>query len=222
MWRLKDFYSCLAAKISRDTIPVPGKRVTILLSLVLLLGAGMILKVAGKDPGAEPPNTGLNVSSSVEIKEVLRQNSLLQRSGRFNDSMTLLREALRKYPDDLDLSLSLGITLRKARLSAQAEEIYSILLKKNSSCLECLNNQAVNWLQTGEVERAIAGLLSLQMRAPQFADAALNLAVAYEKAGQSRLALDSYQKYLKLISVNDSRSEPALARERIRRLEEGL
>lgn len=207
--------------ISFNTI-LQNKRTSflVLAVLVLLLAFG-IQKFWMK--GSNPISmAALRVDTNGEIEEIIKRSSVLISGGKLEQSIVLLNETLRKYPNQEDVLLSLGMAHRKSKSFLQAEQIYQQALQLNPECVECMNNLAVSLMMNNGVERAIGLLVVVNQKKPDYPEAHFNIAVAYEKSGQIKNAVNSYQRYLQLIPSNDSRQEPALARERIRRLQEGL
>lgn len=199
-----------------------NKRVTILVALILflLLFFGIQKFWMG---GVKPKSvTTANVDTNGEIQEVVKRTSFLVNAGKFEQAIVILNEALIKYPNQQDILLQLGIAHRKAKSYLQAEQVYQQALKLNPACIECMNNLAVTVLMNGHVDRSIALLGEVNKKKPDYPEGHFNLAVAYEKSGQLKNAVQSYQRYLQLVASNDSRQEPAMARERVRRLQEGM
>lgn len=163
-----------------------------------------------------------SVDTNGEIQEILKRSSVLVSGGKVEEAIVFLNETLLKYPNQQDVLLQLGMAHRKGKAYLQSEQIYKQALQLYPDCIECENNLAVTVLMNGNAERAI-GLLSLiNQKKPNYPEAHFNLAVAYEKTGQTRNAVSSYQKYLQLVPQNVSHQEPAMARERVRHLQEGL
>lgn len=207
--------------ISIQTL-LQNKRTSFLvLAVLVLLVAFGVQKFWMK--GANPITAAVSrVDVNGEIEEIIKRSSILVSGGKFEQSIVLLNETLRKYPNQEDVLLSLGMAHRKSKSYLQAEQIYQQALQLNPECVECMNNLAVSLMMNGGVERAIGLLTVVNQKKPDYPEAHFNMAVAYEKSGQIKNAVNSYQRYLQLIPSNDSRQEPAMARERVRRLQEGL
>jgi len=207
--------------ISIDTI-LQNKRTSFLVLAVLVLlaafGAQKLLVKGAK------PNATIQAHADIngEIEEVIKRSFFLMNASKFEEAIVLLNEALRKYPNQEDVLLSLGMAHRRSKSYLQAEQVYQQALQANHECVECMNNLAVSLMMHGGVERAIGLLSIVTQKKPDYTEAHFNLAVAYEQTGQIKSAVNAYQRYLQLIPSNDSRQEPAMARERVRRLQEGL
>jgi tetratricopeptide (TPR) repeat protein len=176
----------------------------------------------GKSATALTPTPSSTPKTTAEIQGILTQSILLMNQTNYDSAITLLEDSLKRYPKDEDLLLQLGIAYRKNKKHVEAEVVYQRLLQNYPGCIECLNNRAVNLVQGGDVSTAISLLQEVIGENPTYTGAHLNLGIAYEKAGQLKLAVASYQEYLKRIPINDSRPEPAMVRERVRQLQEGL
>ncbi|GEM_PF-6908925 len=192
--------------------------VFLILFLLLFLGIQKFWMGGAKTKSALLPN----VDTNGEIQEIIKRSSFLVNAAKYEQAIVLLNETLRKYPNQQDVLLQLGMAYRKAKFYLQSEQIYQQALQFYPNCLECMNNLAVAVLMNGNVERAVSILSLVNQKKSDYPEAHFNLAVAYEKTGQMKNALSSYQRYLQLIPLSDSRQEPALARERVRRLQEGL
>lgn len=198
-------------------------RVRVLLGVAVLLSiAALYLRVVEPLLQSKAKESAAARITPREIQQVLRQSQFAVTEARYGDSVRLLQDALKKDSQHLDLLLQLGMTHRRAKQFAEADRVYQQALQAHPRCMECLNNRAVNLLQAGDVATAVGLLKEVVEKKGMYAEAHLNLAIAYEKSGQVRDAIASYQQYLKLIPSNDSRPEPAMARERIRQLQEGL
>jgi len=159
---------------------------------------------------------------SGEIQEIIKRSHFMVLGNQGDQAVALLSETLKKYPNHQDILIQLAIVHRKTKLYSEAEKIYKQLMQSYPDCIECLNNYAVHLLIQGNADRAIEVLNLVQQKKPDYPEPYFNIAVAYEKSGQIKNASISYQRYLELVPLNDSRQEPAMARERIRRLQEGL
>ncbi len=189
---------------------------------VLVLVLAFVFLRGGWWSTSSRPLLTAGASSEAEVRGVLLQSIRALNDKNYDLAIAGLNQALAKNPRQLDLMLQLGMTYRKARSFSEADRIYSQALRFYPDCIECLNNQAVNWLQAGDTRKAIELLTQVNQRKPDYSEAYFNLAIAYEKGGQIRSAVAAYQHYLQSIPVNDSHPEPAMARERVRRLQEGL
>jgi Tfp pilus assembly protein PilF len=173
-------------------------------------------------PKSSPFTSLANHSSTNEVQEILHQSALALSDEKYDAAVLLLEEALKKHPKNLDLMLQLGITYRKTGNLSGADEINQQALQANPNCAECLNNRAVALLETGEFQTAIELFkTAIQKRTP-YPEAVLNLGIAYEKNGETQQAIDFYQQYLQLAPSHEDHPESALARERIRKLQEGF
>ncbi|GEM_PF-4158399 len=193
-----------------------------LIGLILLLSFAALIvhSIRGNNQSTELSDSSSRAVS--EIQELLSKSNSALGQGQYDQAVAILGEALQKYPHQQDLLLQLGMSYRKMKRHGEAEAIYQQLLQKNPDCMECLNNQAVNLLQWGETKKAEDILKQVTGKQANYPEAFLNLAIVFEKTDQIHSAVKAYQEYLKLVPMNDSRPEPAMARERLRHLEEGL
>ncbi len=203
-------------------IPLQNKRVGILVVLILVLLLFFGIQKFWMGGAKTKLVVGANPDSNGEIQEIIKRTSFLVNAGKFEQGIVILNETLQKYPNQKDVLLQLGIAHRKAKSYLQSEQIYQQALQFYPECLECMNNLAVTVMMNGNVERSIALLDVVSQKKPDYPEGHFNLAVAYEKTGQIKNAVASYQRYLQLVASNDSRQEPAMARERVRRLQEGM
>ncbi len=203
-------------------LPLQNKRAVYLIVLILLLL--LFLGVQKFLLGKSKTNSSLfsNTDTNGEIQEIIKRTSFLVNAGKFEQAIVILNETLHKYPNQYDVLLQLGIAHRKAKSYLQSEQVYKQSLQLYPDCIECMNNLAVTVMMNGNVERSIALLTVVNQKKPDYPEGYFNMAVVYEKMGQIKNAVNSYQRYLQLVSSNDSRQEPAMARERVRRLQEGL
>ncbi len=195
------------------------------LLLVTLIPLLLVLLAWGKlqNPGTLPDSiVPQNIEAKTEIGEIIKNSVVALNNSQGERAVFLLEEAVLKYPEQMDLQLHLGMAYRKTKKFSKADEVYKKLLEKYPECLPCKNNHAVNLIQMTQTQEALVLLTDVLNADPTYSDAQLNLGIAYERDGQIVQAITAYQKYLKMISTNDSRPEPAMARERIRHLEEGL
>ncbi|MBF0491168.1 MAG: tetratricopeptide repeat protein [Deltaproteobacteria bacterium] len=190
-----------------------------LVPLLLVLFAWGRLQNPGSLPDAIAPQS---IEAKTEIGEIIKNAVLALNNGQGDRAIVLLEDAVVKYPEQMDLQLHLGMAYRKTKKFLQADKVYKKLLLKYPECLPCKNNDAVNLIQMTKTQEALDLLTEVLKQDSTYLDAQLNLGIAYEKNGQILQAISAYQQYLKMISTNDSRPEPAMARERIRHLEEGL
>ncbi len=199
-----------------------NKRVLVLALLILILGGILVAKKFLIKGRALNTDFLTYRDPSGEIQEIIKRSHFLVLGNQADQAVALLTETLKKYPNNQEVLIQLAIVHRKAKSYSQSEEIYKQLIQNAPDCIECLNNYAVNLLMSGNAERSIEILTLVQQKKPDYPEPYFNIAVAYEKAGQIKNASTAYQRYLELVPLNDSRQEPAMARERIRRLQEGL
>lgn len=188
-------------------------------TLLLVLLAWSKLQNPGSLPESVAPS---DIEIKTEINEIIKNAVLALNNNQGERAVVLLEDAIAKHRNQMDLQLHLGMAYRKTKKFEKADQVYQQLLEKYPSCLPCRNNQAVNWIQMEKAQEAIDILNEVLQQDPTYSDAQLNLGIAYEKSGQIQMASSAYQQFLKMIPANDSRPEPAMARERIRRLQEGL
>ncbi len=199
-----------------------NKRVLVLGVLILILVGILVAKnFLLKDRKFNTDFLSIQ-DSSGEIQEIIKRSHFMVLGNQGDQAVALLNETLRKYPNNQDILIQLAIVHRKTKLYSESEKIYQQLIQTYPDCIECLNNYGVQLLMQGNPERAIEILNLVQQKKPDYPEPYFNIAVAYEKSGQIKNASVSYQRYLELVPLNDSRQEPAMARERIRRLQEGL
>ena len=194
-------------------------------ALVTLIPLVLVLLAWGRlqNPGSLPESIApQNIEAKAEMNEIIKSSVLALNSSQGERALALLEEANKKFPNQMDLQLHLGMAYRKTKKYTQADEVYKKLLEKYPECLPCKNNYAVNLIQMDKSEEALTILTDLIKLDSTYTDVQSNLGIAYEKNGQITQAIAAYQQYLKSIPANDGRAEPAMVRERIRRLEEGL
>ena len=199
-----------------------NKRAVVLVVLILVLLLFVAYQKFGK--GGVKAKSPLQVTTDTngEIQEIIKRSSILVNGGKIEEAIVLLNETLRKYPNQQDILLQLGIAYRKSKSYLQSEQIYQHALQFDPECVDCMNNLAVTLMMNGKVERAVELLGVVSQKKPDYPEAYFNIAVAYEKTGQIKNAVNAYQRYLQLVPMSDSHQEPAIARERVRRLQEGL
>jgi len=199
-----------------------NKRVSILVTLILILFLFIGFQKFWKGGIKSRSPLSITTDTNGEIQEIVKRSSILVNGGKIEEAIVLLNETLHKYPNQQDVLLQLGMAHRKSKSYLQSEQIYQQAIQYDPECIDCMNNLAVTLMMNGKVERAVALLTAVNQKKPDYPEAYFNLAVAYEKTGQIKNAVNSYQKYLQLVSLSDSRQEPAIARERARRLQEGM
>lgn len=201
-------------------LPSPG-RIALLLA-VLALGILMIQLRNRSRVEAAPVPRPAETGGPYEVTEVLQLAEWNVKSGKPDQAVALLNEALRRRPDDKGLLLMLAKAREQRGDFDGAAASYGRALEAHPRCPECLNGRGLHWLKRGFPRRAVRDLSGAVAQDPAYAEAYFNLGVAYEKNDEIRKAILAYRKYLELIPLNDSRSGPSLARERIHRLKELL
>ncbi len=130
---------------------------------------------------------------------------LFIRDGKFGQAVEPLKTALLVQPNDVDLMTNLALAQDKSGDKAGALQSYKFLAqsKKDSGIL---NKMGVLCLDMGKVPEAISYFEQADQLTPNDKVITLNLAVAYQKSGDSKKALETYRRLLTMSPDNESKS----------------
>ncbi|HAR36979.1 MAG TPA: hypothetical protein DCR87_08825 [Acidobacteria bacterium] len=145
---------------------------------------------------------------------------ILDAAGRKEEAWTLYRRALEVEPESKSLRTSLAASLASAGKLAEAIEIYKRLIEDFPEDQSLYQFTGLAYSYLGDHEQAIFYLRQAVAIMPT-RSGYFNLALAYEKAGRTREAVEYFRRYLEN-SSGDREETIRLARRELERLEKKL
>jgi arylsulfatase A-like enzyme/Flp pilus assembly protein TadD len=145
---------------------------------------------------------------------------ILDAAGRKEEAWGLYRKALEVEPESKSLRTSLAASLASAGKLTEAIEIYRRLIEEFPDDQSLYQFAGLAYSYLGDHDQAIFYLKQAVAITPT-RSGYFNLAVAYEKAGQTREAVEYFRRYLEN-SSGDREETIRLARRELERLEKKL
>ena len=133
--------------------------------------------------------------SAPNPKSQLQLGTLLTRRGRYPEAVSLLREAVARYPQNVEMRVELGKALKEQRKFSEAAEVFLAVLKDDPDEMEA----------KFELARALVGLGQRQKAAKRFED----LIALAELTGPARFA-DLFKTHLGLLYQDMRQFEKAV------------
>ncbi|MDI6697364.1 MAG: tetratricopeptide repeat protein [Candidatus Saccharicenans sp.] len=145
---------------------------------------------------------------------------ILDAAGRREEAWTFYRKALEVEPESKTLRTSLAGSLASAGQLSEALEIYRRLIEDFPDDQSLYQFAGLAYSYLGDHDQAIFYLKQAVAITPT-RSGYFNLAVAYEKAGRTREAVEYFRRYLEN-SSGDNEATIRLARQELERLEKKL
>lgn len=148
-----------------------------------------LLRAGDKDRArvAAATQAKFGVRNTVGAAEAYVQNE------QYADAVTLLKDALKAKPDELDLQFELGSAYERAGNKAEAEKVFQQILEKHPDNTQTLNYLGYMWAESGvNLERAQSMLQKAVAAEPRNGAYIDSLGWVYYRQGK----LDLAEKYL--------------------------
>ena len=146
-------------------------------------------RAAELDP--EQPNHWANLGSAY------------RRLGRNGEAITALQQGLRRHPDDVGLLNNLAVAFRRERRNEEAIPLLEAAIQSQPDQVELHHNLAIALRATERWDEAIP----YYTRARELGDSSrgllFDLAVCYENVGQTALAIETYEAYVRAAESAD-------------------
>ncbi len=143
----------------------------------------------GNPTTARDPVKGARFDSKTRL---LDQAILLARQGRFAESETISRQALRLRPDDVDVLNELGGAVWRLGRHAEAEAIFLRACELRPNDFRILNNLGLALYEQGRVDEAGAYYRRALRLQPDAFDARMNLGIVLSDQGKLDEAMESF------------------------------
>lgn len=139
-----------------------------------------------------------------DTRVVMGRAVSLQRLGRFDEAMKMYEVVSKLQPDDVDVQVNM-LGLLSARYPSVALRRMLDLYQNNRSHVNLVAQIAVSYAQTGDVNSAMQFLGVAVSMEPYNANHLFNFAVIADRAGDTRKAVEYYEKALEIDSVHGAR-----------------
>lgn len=126
----------------------------------------------------------------------------LRRTGKLEDAVKVMEQAVQKHPEDFDLLNNLGVVLRKMRRYEEAVIYLQRALAVRGE-LGTHRNLAIVLRGMERFADAIPEYELVLEQAPDDAGALYDLGNCHEKLGNADTAVETYQRYVKLLEKRD-------------------
>ena len=124
--------------------------------------------------------------------------TLLARTGRLEEAIAHLEQALRRGPDVFETHYNLGGALAAAGRTQEAIQHFEQALRLRPDDAEAHNNLANTFLQAGRAADAVAHYEQALRLKPDLAQTHYNLGVALEQMGRIQAAIGHYEQALRI------------------------
>lgn len=189
-------------------------------SEILLVRLGHTYAVSGKFLLALKAMESVLQLNPRNVDALTVSAGILDAAGRKEEAWGLYRRALKVEPESKTLRVSLAASLASAGKLNEAIEIYRKLIEEFPDDQSLYQFTGLAYSYLGDHDRAIFYLKQAVAIMPT-RSGYFNLAVAYEKAGRTKEAVEYFRRYLEN-SSGDQEETIRLARRELERLERKL
>jgi arylsulfatase A-like enzyme/Flp pilus assembly protein TadD len=189
-------------------------------SEILLTRLGHTYAVSGKFLLALKTMERVLLLNPRNVEALTVSAGILNAAGRKEEAWALYRRALEVEPESKSLRASLASSLASAGKLTEAIDIYKHLIEDFPEDQSLYQFTGLAYSYLGDHEQAIFYLRQAVAIMPT-RSGYFNLAVAYEKAGRTREAVEYFRRYLEN-SSGDRKENIRLARQELERLEKKL
>ena len=123
---------------------------------------------------------------------------LLEKEGKFDEAIVLLRQALEVHPEMAEIHYNLGNVLRNKGNLDEAIKSYEQAIEQAPQFAPSYHNLATILRTKGQVEKAIEQYRQAIKANPSFVDAYSNLGLTLDETGRTDEAIECYQQALQV------------------------
>jgi Tfp pilus assembly protein PilF len=134
----------------------------------------------------------------------------LRGKGQADEAMAEFEQALKIAPDYADAQNNYGVMLARQGRYEEAIGHFAAALKIDPYCKGAIDNLCRAGIDSNKPDDVLETLLSLQQKAPSYAELYYRAAVIYDAKGQPEKAVEQLEKAL---SYADSRADAELVRQ---------